>query len=237
MAKESHLEFKVGLFVLIAVAAFTGFLLSISDTSVFKNGKKLNIVFGFANGLKKNAPVRIAGVDEGIVKDIKLFFDRQDGRTKAKVELWINRDTQIPNDSTVMINQLGLLGEKYIEIVPGIETKTFFQEGETIIGKDPVSQEVLSSRVMDVAKKLEETFGGVSKIVNDEENLASIRATLKELSSTTAGVNQLVAQTNSGNGTIGKLFYDDRMYENLQGLTADLKENPWKLLYKPKNIK
>jgi phospholipid/cholesterol/gamma-HCH transport system substrate-binding protein len=237
MAKESHLEFKVGLFVLMAVIAFTIFLLSISDTSVFKNGKTLKIVFGFANGLKKNAPVRIAGVDEGIVKDIKLFFDRQDGKTKAEVELWINRDTQIPHDSVVMINQLGLLGEKYVEIVPGIETKTFFQEAETVIGKDPISQEVLSSRVMDVAKKLEETFNGVSQMVNDEENLASIRTTLKELSSTTAGINQLVSQTNSGKGTIGKLFYDDRMYENLQGMTADLKDNPWKLLYRPKNIK
>ena len=234
MSRESNIEFKVGLFVLAAVVAFTVFLFSISDTSVFKNGKALNVVFNFANGLKKNAPARIAGVDEGVVKDIELFFDRKDGRTKARITLWINRSAQIPSDSTVTINQLGLLGEKYVEIVPGVDTKNFFSDGQEIAGKDPVSQEAISSKVMDVARKLEESIGGISTIVNDPDNLASLKKTLQEISFASEGIKDIIAQTREGKGTIGKLFYDDRMYENLQGLTADLKDNPWKLLYRPK---
>ncbi len=234
MFKEMNIEFKVGLFVLVAIGAFTIFLFSISDTSVFKEGKSVEVTFGFANGLKKNAPVRIAGVDEGIVKDIQLFFDRQDGRTKAKVDLWINKETQIPNDSVVMINQLGLLGEKYIEIVPGIDTVNFFQDGHKVIGKDPIAQEAISSKVLDVAKKLEDSISGVSKIINDPQNQESLRTTLKEVSEASISIKEIVAQTKEGKGTVGKLFYDDRLYENLQGLTADLKENPWKILYRPK---
>ena len=237
MPKESKVEFKVGLFVLSAVLAFTIFLFSISDTSVFKEGKSIEVIFGFANGLKKNAPVRIAGVDEGVVKDIQLFFDRQDQRTKAKVELWVDKRTQIPNDSVVMINQLGLLGEKYVEIVPGIDVVNFFQDGHKVIGKDPVSQEAISAKVFDVAKKLEDSIGGVSKIISDPDNVESLKKTLKEVSLASEGIKDIVTHTKEGQGTVGKLFYDDRLYDNLQGMTADLKENPWKLLYRPKDQK
>ena len=70
MPKESNLEFKVGLFVLIAIIGLIMFIFSVSDSSVLEKGKSVNVVFGFANGLKKSAPVRIAGVDEGIVEEI-----------------------------------------------------------------------------------------------------------------------------------------------------------------------
>ena len=111
MPKEKNLEFKVGVFVLIALLGLSFFIFSITDSPVFEKGKSFKVVFGFANGLKKSAPVRIAGVDQGIVKEISLFFDTTDNKTKAEIELWVKKEVQIPRDSTIMINQLGLMGE------------------------------------------------------------------------------------------------------------------------------
>lgn len=271
MVKESNLEFKVGLFVLIAIVLLTFFIFSVSGSSLMSQGKSFSVVFEFASGLKKNSPVRIAGVDEGIVKDINLFFDRQDSKTKAAVELIVKREVMIPADSTVTINQLGLMGEKYVEIFPGINTKEFITEGQTIIGKNPIAQEVLTERVMEVANKLEQSIVGVNRILGDEERMEALGKTFENLDHMTGQINEIVYKLNNGKGTFGKLLSDDKfynsfqkvaeeleiilgnmregkgtvgkllaeeeMYNDLKGLTADLKENPWKMFYRPKKRK
>lgn len=234
MPKESKLEFKVGLFVLIAVIALSVFILSVNDASYFKEGKSVKVLFGFADGLKEAAPVRIAGVQQGMIKNIQLFFDREDSRTKVEVELWIDKDTKVPADSLVVINQLGLLGEKYIEVIPGIDRKNFWSSGDVIIGKDPLSQESMKERVMEVADKAEEIIAGVSRIINDENNVESISTTLKNFSLASGNLNHILEDMKKGEGTVGKFLYDDRVYDDIQGFTSDLKANPWKLLYRPK---
>jgi len=234
MPKESNLEFKVGLFMLISLAGLIIFIFSVSDSSVLEKGKSVRVVFGFANGLKKNAPVRIAGVDEGIVKNIHLFFDRDDRKTKVEVGLWVKRKTRIPIDSVVIVNQLGMMGEKYIEIFPGTDTQNFFEEGQVYVGKDPIAQAAISERMMEVSKKLESAVSGINRLVSDERNIESFSIMLENLSLLTGSLDDILYNVSEGQGTIGKFLYDDRFYEDLEGLAADLKENPWKLLYRPK---
>lgn len=237
MAKESNLELKVGLFILLALVGLTIFIFSISDSSIFEEGKTLKVVFNFANGLKRSAPVRIAGVDEGIVKDLKLFFDPADNTTRVEVFVQIKKDSKISKDSVIFINQLGLMGEKYVEIIPGKDMQNFFEVGDTMVGKDPIAQEAIAEQVMMVSKKLESAIVGFDQVVHDEQNVASIKSTLNNLSQVTGNLQDILAHVKEGQGTVGKLFYNERMYNDLEALTADLKENPWKLLYRPKGIK
>lgn len=227
MPKEKNLEFKVGLFVLIALIGLSFFIFSITDSPIFEKGKSLKAVFSFANGLKKSAPVRIAGVDQGIVKEINLFFDEDERKTKAGIELWVKKDVHIPKDSTIMINQLGLMGEKYVEITPGMDTSAFLQDGQVIVGIDPIAQEAIAQKVMEVAS-------GLDKMISDEKTKNSISATLENLSLVTGNLRDITSSVKDGKGTLGRILYDERLYDDLQGLTADLKQNPWKLLYRPK---
>ena len=234
MPKESNLEFKVGLFMLISLVGLIIFIFSVSDSSVLDKGKSVRVVFGFANGLKKNAPVRVAGVDEGTVKSINLFFDHADKKTKVEVGLWIKKETRIPKDSTVMVNQLGMMGEKYIEIFPGTDTQNFFIEGQVYRGKDPIAQAAISERMLEVSDQLEITVSGINRLLSDERNIESFGNTLENLSLLTGSLDDILYNVSEGKGTIGKFLYDDRFYEDLEGMAADLKENPWKLLYRPK---
>ena len=41
-------------------------------------------------------------------------------------------------------------------------------------GKDPISQEAMTARIMQVADKLENTADGVNKLIHNETNLESI---------------------------------------------------------------
>jgi len=192
MPKESNLEFKVGLFVLISLVGLIMFIFSVSDFSVLDKGKSIRVVFGFANGLKKNAPVRIAGVDEGTVKSINLFFDRADRKTKVEVDLWIKKETRIPNDSTVTVNQLGMMGEKYIEIFPGTDTQNFFKEGQVYRGKDPIAQSAISERILEVSDQLESTISGVNRLLSDERNIESFGNALENLSLLTGSLDDIL---------------------------------------------
>src|ERR1700689_4909730 len=138
MSRDNGLELKVGAFVLMAALALTFFIISISDLSIFEKGRHLQVVFGFASGLREAAPVRLAGVEVGLVKKLQVFVDQNDGRkTKVRVKVWIHDDIAIPADSKITINQLGILGEKYLEIIPGLSTESI-KEDSVVIGHTPV---------------------------------------------------------------------------------------------------
>ncbi len=229
MPRESNLEMKVGFFVMMGFLALTIFIFSISDFSAFEKGRNIRLIFGFANGVKKSAPVRFAGVDTGLVKDINVFYDRKDGKTKVEILAWLKEGTEIPQDSRACINQLGLLGEKYVEILPGVDTEHFLDEGNTMIGEDPIPVEKLSSMIAELAEKVEKSVDGFNEVVQNETNQKSLQETLE-------GIAKIVTNIKEGKGTVGKLLYDESIYDDLQDFTSDLKANPWKLLYRPRSV-
>jgi phospholipid/cholesterol/gamma-HCH transport system substrate-binding protein len=229
MPKDWSLELKVGVFVVAALACLTFIILSISTFSFFEKGQKVHVIFGYANGLKKAAPVRLAGVEAGVVKSLDVFTDSQTGVMKVKVDLSIDQGLNIPSDSKISINQLGLLGEKYVEVTPG-ESTQMLSEGATLAGIDPVPMEKITKRIDSLTAKLEETVDGINTGVLNEKNKLAFSQTME-------GLSGIMTKINQGQGTIGQLVGNPGIYNNLEELTADLKDNPWKLLYRPKTVK
>lgn len=226
MSKESNLELKVGIFVLLGIGALAVFIFSISDFSFLEKGKTMKVIFGFANGVKRSAPVRLAGVDVGNVKDIKVFFDSVEKKTKVQVDVWMKADTQVPSDSKVWVNQLGLLGEKYIEIIPGENQAKLLSEGATLVGEDPISFEEISSMIGKLSIKLQDSVDGFNKVIQNPKNQQSVEEMLDSL-------RLIVKNIQEGKGTIGKFLTDESVFKDFESFTADLKANPWKLLYRP----
>ena len=224
MPKETNLELKVGAFVLIAIGCLMVAILSISNFSFFEKGQDLNVIFGFANGLKKSAPVRLAGVEAGRVKNIDILTEGSS--MKVKVELFIEDGIRIPVDSGISINQLGLLGEKYVEVTPG-KSQQMIEGGGRIIGVDPVPIDRITQRVDNMTEQLEKTMQGINNGLLTEQNTRSVSEIL-------TGIRNIVAEVQQGKGTLGMFLYNPNIYKNLDELSSDLKSNPWKLLYRPK---
>jgi len=63
---------------------------------------------------------------------------------------------------------------------------------------------------------------------------ASVNRIFEKLGSLTDSVNVIVTRLKNGEGTVGKLLMDDSIYKNLEAFTEDIKNNPWKLLNKPR---
>ena len=226
MPKESDLEVKVGAFVLAAIVCLVGFVFSISDFSVFKKGESYQVMFQFANGLKKGAPVRVAGVDAGHIRTIGVLYDPSTHVTDVKVDAWIEHGHSIPADSKFMINQLGLLGEKYLEIMPGV-SQGLLAPGATVRGEEPVPMEAITRSIGSLGPKVEEVLNSINTGILTEANKLALAQMLANTAAVTASVR-------NGDGTVGKFMMDPGVYKNLDEMSADLKANPWKLFYRPK---
>lgn len=226
MPRESGLELKVGAFVLAALVALVAFVCSVSDFSFFQKGSAYSVVFHFANGLKKGAPVRLAGVDAGIVRALTVFVDPVEQKTRVRADLWLEHDMLIPVDSRVYINQLGILGEKYVEIMPGTAAN-FWTSATVALGDDPVPMEEILTQVGSISTKLDVTLNEINQKILTEQNAQALAESLQNFAAISTALR-------SGNGTVGQFLTDQRLYQNLEELTADLKANPWKLFYRPK---
>lgn len=227
MPKQTNLELKVGAFVLIAIGCLTVAILSVGNFSFFERGQKLNVIFGYANGLKKAAPVRLAGVEAGTVKDINILTEGN--QLKVNVELIIDEGITIPVDSTISINQLGLLGEKYIEITPGVSQQAIKEQGR-VTGVDPVPVDRITQRIDSMTAQLEKTMNGINNGLLTDQNTKSVTDIL-------TGIKNIVNEIQQGRGTLGMFLYNPNIYKNLDELSGDLKNHPWKLLYRPKPMK
>ncbi|MCK9430077.1 MAG: MlaD family protein [Candidatus Omnitrophica bacterium] len=200
---KTKLELKVGIFVFIGMAILVIFILSIGGFKTWSSGYHINLNFNFVNGVKVGAPVRFAGVDVGEVKRIKLEFLPEESRSNVKLDIWIRNIIKIPADSSVWVNTLGLLGEKYIEIIPGIDYSHSLKHGDCLTGVDPLPIHQIFNNAESILRNLND---GIIKIKNKE-------------------------------GTLGKLIYDDAMYDELQALVTDVRKNPWKLFIRTKEKK
>lgn len=212
--KTRTLELKVGIFVFIGLIIMTWFVLWIGDFKLVRQGFTIKVTFAFANGIKVGAPVRLAGVDRGEVKEIKLTHEEGTGKSKVFITAWVDSGTEIPKDSRAWVNTLGLLGEKYLEIIPGKDYKNILKENELLTGDDPTSVQEVTDLAKDIALQAKDTLASL------QETMATLDALLKDM--------------HEGRGTVGKLFTDDKLYTDIEEMFADLKKHPWKLLYRPR---
>jgi len=200
---KTKLEFKVGFFVFIGLIILVIFILSIGGFKTWSSGYRVNFDFNFVNGVKVGAPVRFAGVDVGEVKKIELKYILQENRCNVRLTVWIRGIIQIPADSTVWVNTLGLLGEKYIEIIPGKDYANSLKNNQSLAGVDPLPIHEIFNRAENIMRNLDD---GLVKIRNKE-------------------------------GSLGKLIYDDTVYNELEAFVTDIRKNPWKLFFKTKEKK
>ncbi|MCM8770779.1 MAG: MlaD family protein [Candidatus Omnitrophica bacterium] len=176
MAEKSGLEFKVGIFVFISLTIFVVFILLIGDFKDWTSRYDIKIIFGFVDGVKAGSPVRFAGFDIGEVKKVDVVNSFSTNSTQVEVIARLKGHVKIPADSRAFVNTLGLLGEKYIEIMPGKDYRQILKDKDTLVGNDPVAMhEIMFSAynaVDDFRKtieKLKSAEGTIAKLLYDDK--------------------------------------------------------------------
>ncbi len=196
---------KVGIVISFAIAVMFWASLSGGGTSIFESKKKFVCYFKNVNGLVTGSPVWMSGVEVGNVKSVKFVNISPEKQVelvcRVKKEVWDRMTTK----ALVQLGTIGFLGDKYIEVIPGVD------------GGNPIND-------MDIVPTI--NAGSVDAVFVEAENsLASMHSTINN-------VDTLLTRMNRGEGTLGKIATDDAMYNQmttllgeLTKLTAELQKN------------
>src|SRR5207302_5662620 len=122
--REVATKFRVGVFVLVALATFLGAVYALGARArLFEARYTTHVEFTEVGGLCEGATVRLAGVRIGRVSGVNL--PPQPGG-KVRVDLTIGRrfSDRIRKNSVARIETQGLLGDRIVEITVGEDRKS-----------------------------------------------------------------------------------------------------------------
>ena len=226
-------QLKVGILTLCALTALIilVFLLSGSTGGLFTRKLNLRAYFENANGLKVGAPVTLDGVTIGNVIRVQIIPHHEPDAVEVVSRVGAKYLPSLHTDSTVAINQAGVLGDAFIDISSVHAT-----------GPEPADNATLKVDVVpgiqDVIRTSQESIQSINKVVakvgilldtvnsgkgtagmllNDPEVAKKIARTIDQLQILTQNIS-------SGKGSIGKLINDDELYDRVNTTIAKLED-------------
>ena len=195
MYKHTTNKIKLGVFVSLGIALFVFGIYFIGERQqLFRSTFRLIGVFRDVGGLQAGNNVRLSGITVGTVENINVVSD-----SSVKVEILIDESTRkfIKKDAIASIGSEGLMGNKILIITPGTGGKTIVENNDTVQTSVPLSLD-------DILMSAKTSIDNVSSFTND-------------LSKITSGVQ-------SGKGTIGRLFVDRSLAQNIDSTIMNLRE-------------
>ncbi len=141
--KRFNIELAVGLFVLAGILCLGYLSVKLGKMEIVGGkGYEIYAIFSNSGGVKEGSNIVIAGVEVGRVKSIVLE------NYQARVILSLPRDVKIQEDAIASIKTKGLVGEKYIEIIPGGSEKFISPGGKIRETQPSVDLEELISKLV-----------------------------------------------------------------------------------------
>lgn len=143
MKGRSIAEILAGAVVLLVAGGFLIFAVTNSGRSALSGpGQTLIAQFDRIDGLAPGADVRIAGVKVGSVVDQRI----DPATFLAVLTLRLDASLRIPSDSSAEIASEGLLGGRFVSIVPGGSDRILASGGRITITQSAISLESLLGR-------------------------------------------------------------------------------------------
>jgi phospholipid/cholesterol/gamma-HCH transport system substrate-binding protein len=177
-------ETKVGIFILIVIAIFIIISMKIGELSFSKKGTyPITMVFSTVEGLKKSAPLELAGVEVGSVESIILNKDYS-----AVVTAMLHEDIKLPIDSVASISTKGVLGDKIIMITPGVSKNTINPGGNLARTKVPPSVDRLLTQLGELTENLSQLSSSLNAAFGDEESMREIVVNIRNLTANTSSL-------------------------------------------------
>ncbi len=110
MSQGRSLELRVGVFVTLALIVGSGLVFTLGNrSSLFASQTHYRAVFTNVDGLRPGSPIRMSGMDVGVVGPI-VFLD--DGRCEVDLAVRSDNARFITTTSRASIGSKGLLGDK-----------------------------------------------------------------------------------------------------------------------------
>jgi phospholipid/cholesterol/gamma-HCH transport system substrate-binding protein len=175
--------------VLVGILLTVGVIIAVLGTiwlvrGGFSSGYPLYARFKWGAGVKQGQPVRLAGVQIGVVSDVEL-----DPKGTILVTMSIEDEHHVPRNSTAAVVPVGIFGDQEIALIPKEPSPIFFNERDSVPPAHPKAglpeltarADTISQRLDDVAKTVQLELvqgGGISDL---RKSLASVNELARSL--------------------------------------------------------
>jgi phospholipid/cholesterol/gamma-HCH transport system substrate-binding protein len=220
---KNTLETRLGIFVALSVIAAVLILETVGGVERFRRGYRLNVLFKNVQELKVGDRVKMAGVEVGRVEKIGLDGDSD----KVRVSMKLHRNATVRTDSTATVKFVGLMGQNYVAVDFGKPGSPRAEEGAYIKAEEQPDFSDMMKKIDDVAsgvQNLTKSFTG-DKIDNLLGPFTDfLKANQGPLTATIANINSISRQSSQGQGTVGRLIYDDSLYNSAMSSVTNLQD-------------
>jgi len=197
--------FRLGVFIVAGLLIFAAGIFWIGNKQfLFHSTYRLQAEFGNVAGLNGGAEVRVGGIHEGTVRQIQLPM-RPNEKVRVQMDMASSTRNIIKNDSVATIRSEGLVGDKFVEISFGSEQAARVKDGDTIQGEPPL-------QISDLLDKTREV-------------LDVTRGAIDNVNQTAGNLNSITSKINQGQGSIGALINDKKIYQNVNAGTSAFRED------------
>ena len=177
-------EVKVGAFALGGAVVLAGIITFMGAFSFGKKGYELRVNYPQVSGLMPGHVVRYAGVQVGTVKKLNVSPD------KVEVITEIDDNIKIPQGAVFTIAADGIMGEKYVHIVPPNKPgQGFIAEGSTIKGTPGGGMDEFFANSGDLVTRMEHIAMAFENVFGDKEVQESMKNGFKNMQGITENMN------------------------------------------------
>ncbi len=196
---------RLGIFIVATLLMFAAGVFWIGNKQFFFHSTyRLQAEFQNVAGLNGGAEVRVGGIHEGTVRQIQLPM-RPNEKVRVLMDMAGPTRSVIKNDSVAIIRSEGLVGDKFVEISFGSDQAPKVKNGDTIRGEPPLQ---ISDLLNKTSVVLDTTKGAIDNVNQTASNL-----------------NSITTKINQGQGSIGALINDKKIYQNVNAGTNAFKED------------
>lgn len=213
-------ETKVGIFVIASITVFIFMTLGIGAFRLTTTGySPYSISFDDVSGLSKKAEVKIAGVKVGWIEEIELT-----NTGKAQALIQVSNKYALYDNAYAIVRQEGLIGTKYLEIIPGDPMLPQLSSGQTLArpGREAVSVDELLFKFKNIANHVEQVTESIKDAFTGQERSDQLKSMVENLSNASAKIEKLAS-------SLDHTFADKEdsmkaIIDNIQQFTQTLKD-------------
>ncbi|HEY8269918.1 MAG TPA: MlaD family protein [Pseudobdellovibrionaceae bacterium] len=220
-------EFKVGLLVVVVGSLIAFMSMQVSeDPSYLGRSKKAWFLLKNADGLVKDSAIRTAGIPIGIIRDIIL----QDGQ--ARVDITVKSEVHLTVSAVVEIRAQGILGDKHVEINPGVPSDPPLPEGAQILNvKEKGSLDNLVGEVSEISSSLKTVSETLKEAITEDGTRKHILGRIvSNIEKLTGDIAQVTGENKEKIGEIVDQVHD--VTSTLSNLVNDEGEDGFKKSWK-----
>jgi phospholipid/cholesterol/gamma-HCH transport system substrate-binding protein len=220
---KNSLETRLGIFVALAVIAAVLILEIVGGVERFQRGYELKALFNTIRDLKEGDRVKMAGVEVGRVEKINL----DETNNKVLVTMKLHNKVQVRTDSLASVKFTGLMGQNFVNLDFGKPGSPLAEPGTVLNTVEQPDLEAMMAKIENVAtgvENLTKSFTG-DKIDNLLGPFTDfLKANRVPLTVTIGNLQAVSTQIAQGKGTVGKLIYDDSLYNSAYAAVTNLED-------------